>query len=69
MDKMAAMQVIVQHRGILQGLTSSYTNQLLEGHQPQVQNNEDGGADNNVGPVQGPATLSSVKLAKTSSDA
>ena len=69
MDKMAAMQVIVQHRGMLQGSTSSYTNQLLEGHQPQVQNNEDGGADNNVRPVQGPATLSSVKLAKTSSDA
>ena len=70
MDKMAAMRAIVRCHGMLKGSTSSYKHQSLAGLEPQSQDDEDEGTkDKDVGQVQGPATLSSVKLARTPGEA
>ncbi|KAG5650965.1 hypothetical protein H0H81_010387 [Sphagnurus paluster] len=68
LEKMAAIQRKFSQQGMMAGSTASYTEMVLAGGAPQPQalipaaEDED---DDDLGPLEGPKVLSSVKLAKT----
>ncbi|KAH9965083.1 hypothetical protein BJV74DRAFT_911363 [Russula compacta] len=56
--------------GMMEGTTSSYTAMILRGELPQLKaladgNHSDDDDDDDIGPVHGPKSLSSIKLART----
>jgi hypothetical protein len=67
MDKLAALYRVFAHQGMMSGTTSSYTNAVLTGAQVEdsAAEEENDENDDEIGPVSGPKSLSSIKLATT----
>jgi hypothetical protein len=69
LEKIASACREFYKRGMMKGTTSSYTAMILRGELPQPKASANGDAvdvnDDDIGPVHGPKTLSSIELART----
>lgn len=70
LDKLASARRAFDRLGMMEGTTSSYTAMILRGELPQPKaladgNNSDDDNDDDIGPVRGPKSLSSIELART----
>ncbi|KAI0000684.1 hypothetical protein BJV74DRAFT_876933 [Russula compacta] len=64
LDKLASAGHIFSQLGIMEGMASSYTAMILRGESPQPRTMEDKDDNDDVGPVAGPKSLSSIELAQ-----
>ncbi|KAH9983602.1 hypothetical protein BJV74DRAFT_878857 [Russula compacta] len=65
LDKLASAGHIFSQLGMMEGMAPLYTAIILRGESPQPRTMEDKDDDDDVGPVSGPKSLSSIKLAQT----
>jgi hypothetical protein len=65
LDKLASAGRIFSRFGMMEGTASSYTAMILRGEYPQLRTMEDNNNDDDIGPVAGPKSMSSIELAHT----
>ena len=65
LDKLALAGRVFSQLGMMEGMALSYTAMILRGESPQPRTMEDKDDDDDVGPVAGPKSLSSIELART----
>jgi hypothetical protein len=68
LEKLASARRAFSQLGMMEGTTSSYTAMILRGELPQPKSSPDDNSSDNeddIGPVHGPKSLSSVELART----
>ena len=66
LEKLTMIRQVFSQVGMMEGTTSSYTAMILRGELPQpMASNDNDDNDDNMGPVHGPRTLSSVELSRS----
>ena len=66
LEKLTTIRQVFSRVGMMEGTTSSYTAMILRGELPQpMASNDNNDNDDDMGPVHGPRTLSSVELSRS----
>ena len=67
LEKLEALRCVLNRQGMMEGSTTSYTENVLRGIRLQPPTNFEDDDDHDLGPVSGPKIHSSIELSKTPS--